>query len=478
MARRAFPSRRSGRAVYRTPSQHWLRRRVRPPATLGVAAGSTTIAVSVALTAAGTKSAAGSSSIAVSVALTAAGTKSASGSCTITVDVSLSGSGTKSTGIGSIPRPRLRWQFIVGPAWGGHELALTEAKSRRFTARLTDPSELGFSLNGRHPQADAVRALSTDVHVLWTSDQGDTRILFRGRVGSKVDRLDTTEHTAEVAVLDYRAVLARRILYSGDLVTWTATEQAEIAWGLVAQTQSKTGGNLGISKGWAGAPTGVVRDRTYELGDSVGDRIKELSEVVDGFDWDLTPVSASGLEMQVWYPQRGSDRGVVLEYGGLVAGATLEINPADYANAIRMNGDANATPPVAAVERAAADLAGRPEGRWDKTYGDTGLTTQAALDERADWQIAQSQIVQPVVTLTLKQGAWDGPDHIWVGDSVRVVVVSGGTFVNEIMRVYEIAFTLGDNGSEAVQVTLGGPKPDPRRIPSLLGRRLANLERR
>lgn len=432
-----------------------------------------------ALSAAGTKSAAGSSSIAVAVALTAAGTKSASGSCTITVDLSLSGSGTKSTGIGSIPRPRLRWQFVVGPAWGGHELALTEAKSRRFVARLTDPSEVGFSLNGRHAQSSAIGALYTDTHVLWTSDAGDTRTLFRGRNGSRADRITDTEHTTEVTVLDYRAVLARRILYSGDTLTWTATDQAEIAWGLLQQTQARVGGDLGISKGWSGTtPTGVFRDRTYELRDPIGERIQELSEVIDGFDWDISPVSASGLELDIWYPQRGSDRGVVLEYGGLVASASVEVNPGDYANAISMTGDDNATPPVTAVDREASDLAGRPEGRWDKAFGDTGLTTQAALDERADWQIATSQIVTPTITLTLRQDAWEGPDHIWLGDPVQVVIVSGGLYVNESLRVYEMAFGIGDNGDESVELTVGGPKPDPRRIPSLVHRRLTNLERR
>src|SRR5690606_9835308 len=97
--------------------------------------------------------------------------------------------------------------------------------------------------------------------------------------------------------------------------------------------------HLGIDKGWTGtSPTGIDRDRTYEAGDSIGQRIQELSEVIDGFDWDISPVSASGLQLDVWHPMRGSDRGVVLIYGGLVAHVQREVNPSDYANALRYTG--------------------------------------------------------------------------------------------------------------------------------------------
>lgn len=434
-----------------------------------------TITATGIITGTGIKNAVGTATITGTAAVSATGRKGGIGASTVTGTGDLSGEGVKGSGIGSIPRPRIRWQFVVGPASGGHELALSEARSRRFTVRLGDPSEVAYSIDGRHAQALAVDELTTDTHVLWTSDAGQTKILFRGRVGNTGDTIGAEAHSIDVTVLDYRAVLARRRLCSGDTLTYTATDQAEIAWNLIAATQGNTGGDLGISKSWSGTtPTGVLRDRTYELGDSVGERINELSEVLGGFDWDITPTSASTLTLDFWYPQRGVNRDVVLELGGLVASARREVSVGDYANALRMTGEEALT----AQEREAPDLASRLEGRWDAVYGDTGLTTQPALNERADWQIDEAQTVQPTYTVTLVADAWEGPDHIWVGDPVQLVIRSGRLAVNDALRVYEMAFNLGDHGEETVELTLGGPKPDPYRRVARVERRLRNLERR
>jgi hypothetical protein len=311
--------------------------------------------------------------------ITLAGTAHRSGALTVTGSAAVTISGTASTSIGVPPRPRIRWQLILGSAAGGHELALTEATSRKYTAKLTEPSEMAFSIDGLHPQAAEIESLTTDVHLLWTSGSGATRILDRCRVGNQQDALDGTSHRLQVHTLDYREVLAGKILYAGDQLTWTATDQAEIAFGLIQQTQAQNSGSLGIVKGWAGTtPTGQMRDRTYEAGDSIGQRIQELSEVLGGFDWDITPTSASGLRLDVWHPERGTDRGVVLEYGGLVVSATRDLSATDYVNSLRYTGGGD--PPPAPVEFEAAELdpalGGLVQGRWEKAYGDDGLRSR------------------------------------------------------------------------------------------------------
>ena len=374
-----------------------------------------------------------------------------------------------------VPRPRMRWQLVAGPATGGHELSLTEATSRSMTFKLTEPSEVSFSLDGRHAQAAAVDELATDVHVLWSPLEGPTRILTRGRAGGTSDDISEAQHSVQFSVLDYRAVLQRRRLYSDSTLTYTGADQAEIAWQLIEQTQGRTGGALGIARG-RGNPTGVTRDRTYQAGDSIGERIQELSEVIDGFDWDITPTSASGLALDVWYPERGQDRGVVLEYGGLVAKVRREVSTSEYGNAVRYTGQTD--PPLTAQEREAADIGTAAQGRWDLVFGDDGLTTQSTLDDRAAWQLGQSQVIRPSYTLTLRQGAWSGPDHIWLGDTVRIVVRSGRLAADTLLRVYELGISLGDDGSETVEVTVGAPRSDFRKRSSAVDRRLKNLERR
>ena len=199
--------------------------------------------------------------------------------------------------------------------------------------------------------------------------------------------------------------------------------------------------------------------------------------MIGGFDWDIQPDSPSSLRFDAWYPQRGSDRGVVLLLGGLAATVSRELNTSDYANAIRYTGAETTTPGEWEAGNLGDDGA-FPQGRWDKTYGDDGLTTQAALDERAEWQLAESQVVTPVYTVRLKRGGWDGPDHIWVGDTVRLIIPSGRLNVDTLQRVHEVQIDIDEVGGETVTLSLGGPKPDFRRWPPLIEQRLTNLERR
>lgn len=420
--------------------------------------------------------------LAGSPSLTLTGTAGRSGDLALAGAPSLTLTGTKQTGIGPPPRPRTRWQLVIGPASGGHELALTEATGRRYTARLTDNSDLSFSIDGRHPQAASIQELATDVHLLFSTATG-TRILDRCRVGGTRDEINENQHRTEVSCLDYRAVLGRRILWTGDTLTYTAVDQTDIAWDLIRQTQAHASGGLGISKSFPDGYTGVPRDREYEVGDSIGQRIQELSDVINGFDWDILPASASGLLLHAWYPQRGSDRGVVLVLGGLAAEVSREVDTSGYANAIRYTGaqgdDVTPGPDPVEWESGDLDMPGVvPQGRWDAVFGDDGLKNQSALEDRAEWQSWWSQVIRPTYTVRLVRGGWEGPDHIWVGDTVRLIVPSGRLAVDTTARVFEVQLDLDEEGGETVALTLGGPKPDFRRWPSAIERRLNTLERR
>ena len=116
--------------------------------------GSATISGALGMAASGTPAVGGSGGVGGTLAVTATGTPSIGGGAgSFAGLLTLSARGTADTGIGVPPRPRTRWQLILGPATGGHELALTEAKGRRYTARLRDNSDLSFSM-GKFRQFD------------------------------------------------------------------------------------------------------------------------------------------------------------------------------------------------------------------------------------------------------------------------------------------------------------------------------------
>lgn len=364
------------------------------------------------------------------------------------------------------------WQFVAGPALGGgYDLALHEARARKLGFRLTEPSSVSFTLDGHSEEADVILELATDLHVLC-----DEQPVYRGRVGATSDDIGGGTHRVDVRTHDYRELLERRHLYDEDQLLWENVDQSVIAWNLIQQTQAHPGGSMGISPG-IGAVSGIIRTREYKAGDSVGQRIQELSEVIDGFDWDVTPVGQSALHLDVWFPLRGTDRGEVLEYGGAVRHVRREVDPGEYANSIQVTGEEG----LLVEEREASDLAdpiARPEGRWDGVYGEQTIKRQSTLEERCRWQLAVAQVIQPTYTLTLKPGAWPGPDHMWLGDTVQIRLASGRVNVDTPLRIYEIDVTLGQAGEETVQVTVGGPKPNFKVRPSRFLRRLRDLERR
>jgi hypothetical protein len=360
------------------------------------------------------------------------------------------------------------WQFVVGPAREGQTAALTTAVQRKVTFKLTQPSEASFSISGRSPEAGQIEELLTDLHVL-----RDGRLLYRGRIGPTSDTLDGTSHTVAVQTLDYREVLNRRIFYQ----PWTYTQQDQgvAAWLMVDEAQQGPG-YMDIGRG-VGQTSGIVRDYDFAGGDSIGGAIQSLAEISDGFDWDLTPTDPVNLNLDLWHRHsRGTDRGVFLDYGSTITSLQRSVPVDTYANSIRVSG-ANDTLVEWRQAPSLSGLAAPPEGQWDMQFGFPEITSAAKLAARADWQIADAQVIRPAYTATLTGGAWDGPDHIWLGDPVRLRVRSGRIDIDTTLRVYEIGVDLPGSG-EQVQLTLGAPAPDYRRRPTDFAKRLRNLERR
>ncbi len=360
------------------------------------------------------------------------------------------------------------WKFAVGQWTALPDHELTRARGRRVTWRLTGSHEASFTLDGTSSDALKVEELVSD---LWVFRGG--RALFRGRVGPTSDDLGADGHKVAYSVADYRAVLQRRLLFEGDTLTYPTTEQAAIGWGLISATQARN--SLGIVRG-VGQVTGRTRDRTYAAGAAVGEMLDNLSRVRDGFDYDIQPDARStALTFDVFYPLRGVDRQEVLDYPGLIGSLNRQVDPAQYANSVRMTG----ADTLAAVRVDATDLATRPEGRWDVQVGDTDIENATTLTDRAHRELADRQIVEPAWSVTLRSGAWRGPEHIWLGDPVTLAVRSGRLNVLRTLRVQELEAAWNDNADDpTVSVVLGQVPPRRRLRVRALDRRLTTLERR
>lgn len=405
------------------------------------------------------------------------------------------------------------WSFAIGPP-GSITRELNAASSRKVTFSLTEPHEASVVIDGFDLAAREIVELATDLYVFRRRDLEDAReLLYRGRIGKTADSISADGHEVTVPSTSYKGVLKRRLLMTGFSSANSAytvgdssgngrgqrwgvgntingspspsIDQMVIAWELVDGIQQLSNGDLGIVNG-VGQSSGKLRDRTFQMGDPIADQIDSLSDVIDGFDWDITPTytnGSSGLKLDRWYRARGIVRNEVLAYlqsGSNLRSVQRQVDSSDFANAIRSKGRApESSGSVQGVEPAPVERYATPgpEGRWDKLF-DEDSTTAAGLAERADWRVADASLIRPSYTVELKPGVWRGPDHFWLGDTVKLVVQSGRLNVQTDVRVQTIDISIDDNGDESVSVTLGYPKKDFKSKLSSIDRRLSRLERR
>lgn len=376
-----------------------------------------------------------------------------------------------------------QWAFELRA--GGDEIAATweavsdlpSATNRRVSLSLSQSSTINLQMHGLDEDAILVEELRSDIVALRNGVP-----LVRGRVVGTSDSISADSYAMNVTCADYKDMLRRRMLYDADpeLLAWSTTvpnpavDQEEIAWSLIARTQARTGGNLGITR--ASSTTGVDRNRTYEAGSLIGDLIENLSQVDDGFEWDIDP----DLAFQLYYPARGGDNGFLLDWGGSVEGVSRTVTSTNYGNAVRLNGagaaDGSTPPEVATTESATIGV----EGRWEVQLGDTGAVEASTVAERAAYELANREQITPSYSLKLNTELWTGPSDLWLGDSARLVINQGRLDVDVMVRILSFDFDIDNDGYEAVTVTAGALTQAQTYYQRQrdLGRRLADLERR
>lgn len=333
----------------------------------------------------------------------------------------------------------MAWHFVLINSDGSAVGELTAAKAKKVIWPLDDAASASFTIDGQHAQAALVKELEMDLLVY--DDGGAVR--FRGRLGTSSDTFGSTGDLATFSAVDYRGFLARRILWPGSTTIFTTIDQAQILWTLISDSQATTDGDLGIVRG-TGQVTGVDRTFTFAEGSKLSDLAAQVASVDDGFEWEID----ANLNLNIFYPERGSVTAEVLDYGGTVLSGTRTLDTSTFADAIRYSGATALTPVTAESSSFGA------AGRWESQIGDTSILDQPTLTLKADFELAQDEVPTPSYELILRSGWWS-PDLLWLGDSAEVVIKSGRLDVDSVQRVTQVEVDIGDDGGEVVTVTTG-----------------------
>lgn len=343
------------------------------------------------------------------------------------------------------PRAIVPVQFMSGLWSVGPQRLLRGIHGRSARFSLLESGEVRFSRENVASSAEDYGAGTHDVWIRW-----DGTFIGRFRITHDDVTLSTSTAASSVTGRDYRYLLDKRPVRSA--LTWTGIDQAVMGWDIITAAQSW--GDLGLRKASDWIDTGIVRDGVeFPAEESSLRALSTLAEMPNGFQPYVNP----DLTVSLNHPLMGEDNGVVLSYivtndgytpGGNIASVQRTADMGSYANVIRQSGAEGTTP----VEVGAADAALSPQGAWVTSLGDTKLMTQDMVQAAGDVAHAALSQTWPEYSVILRDGAWQGPSHIWLGDTVLLVIKAGAFAVNRYVRVTEM--NISWNSSDVATVSL------------------------
>ena len=395
-----------------------------------------------------------------------------------------------------VPIGRGRWRVVLhnrmfaSTDWRSTIVAeLRDAYGRRLDQAWDSAAQFTFTLDGRGTAAALVTELATDVTAWrWDDQTGADVCVFRGIITQAEDQITENSHVVTFTAHDYLAMLARR--GTTTTLTYTQTDQDGIAAAFVtlARSVASSSGQSfapgvflpiqaiacapdGSSRSSSAALGAPLRDRTYPASSTLDQMLDDLAKVDSGFDYDLVPAPAlptsqlpAGMDaVRIFYPYQGVQRtDLVFAYGVHLSTVTRSTTSSDYANYWRVvgnNGSSDPAAPQLFAERWNSDannVTVTPLGLWQSFDNAADVTDVNTLAQKAQGDLNTSGLLVPTYNIGLRPGvySWGNPR---MGESIRLVIISGRLRVDTYVRVMGISYAIGTDGDEVVSLTVGRP---------------------
>lgn len=267
----------------------------------------------------------------------------------------------------------------------------------------------------------------------------------------------------QISVTDQRLNLAakgfwdhfNKLKISEDF-TYTDTEQFTIVEDLLDNAQTGQG-DLGVTiVKHPSVGSGILRDRTYLATDQkpTAEAIKQLSEVIHGFDFELTAGGVWGSftkTLDVWYPRQGRTTDIIWEAGTNINLLDYTIDGDNFANRVDEigsgDGDLMLFGSASASELSAVPLQVTTELR-------KSVKESATLVEHAEATLAFAKNARRTMRVEVINQP-DAPFGSYIpGDSVHVKAEYGYLQINDWWRIMSMTVKPDDSGSETVECDL------------------------
>ena len=238
------------------------------------------------------------------------------------------------------------------------------------------------------------------------------------------------------------SLLEHRLMWA---YSWTQTEQLDIATFLARDGFIGTPGTTALVRFPAYYPSGVKRDRSYvALDGTLGTRLRELSQVDNGFDywlrtyWDpSSSLLVLAREFTLAYPRAGVDQPFTFELGRNLAEATFDEDAVILASrAFAIGATTNDVVLYGYRENRALTDLGYP--LMDRSGSWTTVTDQYTIDSYAQALLNASQSATQPAAVTVYADVDPTFGQYALGDRVAIVSPPTNVFPLGVSRFVRI----------------------------------------
>ena len=275
--------------------------------------------------------------------------------------------------------------------------------------------------------------------ILWTSDA------------------DIDAGTITYAGEGWHSYFRRRVLRARKV--YVQQDQVTIAKDLLNYAQAFGGGSIGVWTADA-APSGVLRDRTYEAFErkNIGEAIEQLAAVENGFDFryesQYDQVGNLGVRFLTSYPPTGRHTEYVLEVGKQLSQLNIKTDATTLATNVDAVGAGEGDIKLLATVSDPGLLGVYP--MLDDVVSFTDVSEQPTLTAHARKRLQQGS--SPVV---IPEVEWDPSLEPIIGSFLTgdIVTVRGGAGlaqVDGLFRITTVEVSVDDAGGETGKLSFAG----------------------
>lgn len=278
-------------------------------------------------------------------------------------------------------------------------------------------------------------------------------VFSAGQIMEGMPVIDGDSRTITIIAVGWLDLFGMRFTDTGGSSSayyFSATDAGQIAWGLINASQAETDGDWGITEGYVQAS--VVRDRTDYVDKNIKDAIIELSEVINGFDFEFT----WDKKFNVFYPKIGQRReNVILTYPGAIKSISYGRHGMEIANSIIARGSGTGEDAFTAT---AVDAASRGKFKLRQDILDfNDVSKVSTLQQHGDEELVVRRNFVDVPDITLDPVYAPPFGTYGIGDEVKIEVLADIEIfgpINDWFRIDGLELTLDDNNTEDVRLQL------------------------